>query len=75
MLKNRSLFYVNILFMTSFIFMGCGGSSTQSTETAQTNKPEAISIQVTPHILKIAYLPRISSDGGEIYSFASIFHF
>lgn len=71
MLKTSSFFYVKILFMTSFIFMGCGGSSTQSTETAQTNKPEAISIQVTPHILKIAYLPRISSDGGEIYSIES----
>ncbi len=70
MLKSHSFSTVKRLvgsLVILFTLIGCGGGG-QSNKTPQAQDTKVLSIKVTPHILKIAYLPKVSSEGDEIYS-------
>ena len=81
MLKKHSLSTIKLFFVTSvmlLVLIGCGGGGSQSneaiqnnttqSETIQSQDPITLNIQVSPHIVKIAYLPKVSEDVDAIYS-------
>ena len=71
MTKSYGVSSVKLFILISFILftcVGCGGGGQDNEATENTETPNTLSIKVTPHILKTAYLPKVSSEEDVIYS-------
>ncbi len=74
MLESHRIFTLKWFFLIPFMlfsFIGCGGGGQQqykAPDETSSQETKALHIQVSPQILKTAYLPKVSSDEEVVYS-------